>query len=423
MFHDVQYNIKKSKTFGGTLWGYSFLYGGTMNLSAIQVKSAKPQDKDYKLFDGEGLFLLVKKSGKKSWRVKYRFLNKEKLYTIGDFPVFSLQDAREEKLKLKRLIADGVDPVANRHKQRQETLVNSENTFEAIAREWHENKRTSWTEKYANQILIRLEDNIFPSLGNTPIKDIEPPLLLDVIRKIEKRGALEVAKRQLQKCGEIFRYAIATGRAVRDPSNDIKEALKPKKSGHFASIKVEELPEFLNVLKSNKARLYPTTQRALWLMLFTFVRTSELINAKWAEIDFERKFWVIPAERMKMRVEHVVPLSDQAVVLLKEQQTEFGHREHVFPSPIRPKNAISNNAILTALRRMGYQGKMTGHGFRSLAMGCIKQELGYRHEVVDRQLAHMPRSKIDRAYDRADFLQERIKMMQDWADYIEKMGR
>lgn len=364
--------------------------------------------------------MLVKASGKKHWRLKYRFLNKEKLLALGAYPLLSLQDAREAKLEAKRLIADGVDPVVYKQEQKQASIRNVENTFQSIAIEWYENKKDYWTERYANQLFRRLEEDIFPYIGNKPIKDIEPPLLLEVIRKIEKRGALDLAKRQLQKCGEIFRYGIATGQAIRDPSQDIGKALKPVKSGHFASIEVEDLPEFISILKSNKARLYDTTQNALWLMLLTFVRTGELINAKWDEIDFERERWIIPAERMKMRKEHIVPLSKQAIAVLEEQKKAWGRWEHVFPSPIRSRNAISNNTILGALKRMNYQGRMTGHGFRALAMGAIKQELGYRHEVVDRQLAHQPRNKIDRAYDRADFLQERIKMMQEWADYLDK---
>ena len=393
-----------------------------MKLTAIQVKNAKPKEKDYKLADGEGLFLLVKNTGKKKWRLKYRFLNKEKLLSIGSYPLMSLQDAREAKYDAKRLLNEGIDPSANKQEQKQEALLNQENSFQAIALEWYENRKSRWTVKYASEILSRLEADIFPQIGHMPIKDIEPPVLLKAIRKIEQRGANELSRRQLQKCGEIFRYAIATGRAVRDPSNDIKEALKPMKAGHFASIEVEELPEFLSVLKSNKARLYFTTQNALWMMLYTFVRTSELINARWDEIDLDAKKWLIPAQRMKMSKEHIVPLSNQAIEILKNQKSMGEQWEYVFPSPNKPRQPISNNTILKALRNMGYHGRMTGHGFRSLAMGAIKQELGYRHEVVDRQLAHVPKNKIDRAYDRAKFLEERTKMMQEWSDYLDNIG-
>jgi integrase len=394
-----------------------------MKLSAIQVKQAKSQEKDYKLFDGEGLFLLVKKNGNKHWRLKYRFLGTEKLLAIGPYPLLSLQEAREAKKKAKKLLAGGIDPVAHKKGSKEDAIRNVQNTFQAIAMEWYENRKHMWKPRYADEVWKRLNEDIFPHIGKMPIKDIEPPLLLEVIRKIEKRGALELAKRQLQKCGEVFRYAIATGRAVRDPSNDIKEALKPVKKTHFSAIEVEELPEFVAALNSNKGRLYPTTQNALWLIMLTFVRTSELINARWDEIDFERKRWIIPAERMKMGKEHIVPLADQAIEILKTQKEITGQWDHVFPSPNKPKQSISNNTILGALKRMGYQGRMTGHGFRSLAMGAIKQELGYRHEVVDRQLAHTPKSKIDKAYDRAAFLDDRTKMMQDWADYIDSLSQ
>ena len=246
---------------------------------------------------------------------------------------------------------------------------------------------------------------------------------MQVIRKIENRGAHELAKRQLQKCGEIFRFAIAEGKAVRDPSNDIKEALKPVKKEHFAALDIKDLPEFLAAVDRNDARLYQSTRNALNLMLLTFVRTSELIEATWDEIDFDTKEWIIPGERMKMGKDHIVPLSDQAIEILKSQKEIAGHWPLVFPSSVKPKKSMSNNTILGAIKRLGYQGRMTGHGFRALAMSGIKQELGYRHEVVDRQLAHVPKNKIDKAYDRAQFLDERRKMMQEWADYTDTLRK
>ena len=394
-----------------------------MKLTALQVKQAKPKENDYKLFDGEGLFLLVKKNGNKHWRLKYRFLGKEKLLALGSYPLFSLQDAREAKMEAKKLIAEGVDPVVHKQNSKVEAIRNVQNTFQAIALEWYENRKDIWNPRYADEVLKRLNEDIFPYIGKMPIKDIEPPLLLEVIKKIERRGALELSRRQLQKCGEIFRYAIASGRVERDPSNDIKEALKPVKKEHYASIDIEELPEFIDELKSNRARLHPTTHNALWLIMLTFVRTSELINARWEEIDFNKNRWVIPAQRMKMSKEHIVPLADQAVEILKKQEQLTGQWNHVFPSPVKPQKSISNNTILGALKRMGYQGRMTGHGFRSLAMGVVKQELGYRHEVVDRQLAHTPKNKIDKAYDRASFLEERAIMMQDWANYLDTIAK
>ena len=396
-----------------------------MKLTNTTCKNSKPlntgSNSPRKLADGYGLYLFVMPNGSKYWRFVYRYREKQKTYALGVYPEISLKEARDKTVELRKILHAGKDPAIEKKKLKCMHRQNAENTFETIAREWYDNKKESWTPKYAKEILKRLEDDIFPEIGVYPIKEIEPPFLLQVIRKIESRGAVDLAKRQLQKCGEVFRYAIATGRGVRDPSADIGDALKVVKSDHFASIDINEIPDFLSVLRSNKARLYPTTLNALKLMMLTFVRTNELINARWEEIDFARKLWTIPAERMKMKKVHLVPLSEQAIEILKEQRNKAGKWEHVFPSLYKPRQPISNNTILGALRRMGYQGRMTGHGFRSLAMSTIKQELGYRHEVIDRQLAHMPKSKITRAYDRADFLDERKVMMQDWANYLDSM--
>tara|TARA_R110001592_G_scaffold3525_1_gene19717 strand:- start:12868 stop:14103 length:1236 start_codon:yes stop_codon:yes gene_type:complete len=394
-----------------------------MKLNDTKCKNAKPFDppskSPRKISDGEGLSLWVMPDGRKYWRLAYRYAEKQKTMALGVYPEISLKDARDKKAEARKIIAEGKDPQLEKKRQKTMAKVSSENTFEAIAREWHENRKERWTPRYAEGVMTRLETYIFPEIGSYPIDEIEPPLLLQTIRKIESRPAIEIAKRQLQKCGEVFRYAIACGTAVRDPSSDIKGALKPQKKTHYAALDVKELPEFLRVLELNDARLYQNTRNAVKLLMLTFVRTSELIGASWDEIDFQAKEWVIPAERMKMRKAHVVPLSDQAIEILKSQKEIAGSWPLVFPSTVRPKQSISNNTILGAIKRMGYQGRMTGHGFRALAMSAIKQELGYRHEVVDRQLAHTPKNKIDKAYDRADFLKERAKMMQEWANYLD----
>lgn len=398
-----------------------------MKLTEIACKNARhsnPESKSpLKLSDGQGLSLWVLPNGAKYWRLAYRFNDKQKTLALGVYPDVSLKDARKRRAEAKEHLAEGKDPSLEKKKQKAITIQDNANTFKTIAFEWYENRKDYWRPRYAAEVLKRLEDDIFPEIGDYPIKEIEPPLLLQTIRKIESRGARELAKRHLQKCGEIFRYAVATGRAIRDPSNDLREALKPCKKEHFAALDPDELPEFLVQLNSNKARLYPTTINAMKLMLLTFVRTRELIEGSWDEIDFERKQWIIPAERMKMGKAHIVPLADQAITILREQKELARHWPHLFPSPNKPRQPISNNTILVALKRMGYQGRMTGHGFRALAMSTIKQELGYRHEVVDRQLAHVPKSKVDRAYDRATFLEERKKMMQDWANYIDEMQK
>jgi len=393
-----------------------------MKLNDTKCRAAKPDSKQYKIFDGAGLFLLIKPNGNKHWRLKYRINNKEKLLAIGAYPLISLAEARQARDEAKKLISQGEDPVLHKKKIKYNGVRDAKNTFQAIALDWFENRKDRWGERYADEVIKRLEKDIFPEIGKIPIKDIEPPLLLAVIRKIENRGAHEIARRQLQKCGEIFRFAIAEGKAVRDPSRDIGDALKPVKKDHYAAFDISELPKFLECLEKNDARLYKNTRNALKLIMLTFVRTSELINATWDEIDFDRAEWVIPAERMKMKKIHIVPLSKQAIAILKDQKEIAGKWPLVFPSSVKPQKSISNNTILGAIKRLGYKGQMTGHGFRALAMSAIKQELGYRHEVVDRQLAHVPKNKIDKAYDRALFLDERRVMMQEWADYIDNLS-
>lgn len=392
-----------------------------MKLSDIKVKNLYPKKKTYKVFDGRGLYIEVQPNGAKYWRLKYRIHDKERRLAIGVYPYVSLKEAREKREEAKRLIAENIDPSKDKKRKKLRSKENEKNTFESVAREWFENRNDYWSPRYKKEIIKRLENDIFPHLGEYPVDEIDPPLLLSVIKRIQNRGAIELGSRQLQVCGKIFQYGIACGRCVRDPSQDIRGALRPTKQTHYASIEINELPNFLETLHRNDARLHKTTRNALSLMMLTFVRTSELINAEWKEIDFDKKLWTIPAERMKMKKSHLVPLSDQAIEILTEQKIIADKWPHVFPSAIRKRQSISNNTILQAIKRLGYQGRMTGHGFRSLAMGAIKQELGYRHEVIDRQLAHLPYSKIDRAYDRADFLQERKKMMQDWADYIDRI--
>ena len=393
-----------------------------MKLNHQKCDKATREKDGPKLWDGSGMYLELHKNGRKYWRLKYRIDGKEKRLALGVFPEIGIKEARNRRDEARKLLDEGRDPSQEKKKQKALSQQNTVNTFEVIAREWHENRKSRWSQRYAEGVITRLENDIFPEIGNYPITEIEPPILLQTIRKIEKRKAHELARRQLQKCGEVFRYAIACGKAVRDPSADIKEALQPQQKGHFAALDVKELPDFLKAIEHNDARLYQNTRNALNLMMLTFVRTSELIGARWEEIDFEAKEWVIPAERMKMRKEHVVPLSRQAIEILENQKEIAGQWPLVFPSSVRPQQSISNNTILGAIKRLGYKGRMTGHGFRALAMSTIKQELGYRHEVVDRQLAHAPRNKIDKAYDRALFLDDRKVMMQEWANFIDALA-
>lgn len=401
-----------------------------MPLTDIACKNAKPREKQYKLNDGNGLYLLVKPNGGRYWRMKYQLDGKEKLLSFGVYPEVSLHEAREKRQEARKLLRDDVDPAQAKREDRRLAMMSRENSFEVVAREWHENKKDSWTEQYGINVMRRLEMDIFPVLGKYPIADIEPPDMLHAIRLIEKRGALDVSKRIAQVCGQIFRYAIATGRARRNPIPDIRDAFKPALKGHFASIDPSDLPAFIRTLNQNDARLFPSTRIAIRLMMLTFVRTSNLINARWEDFDLENAQWIIPAAHLKQRKaakmnpknSHIVPLCRQALELLAELR-QYSPDSLLFPGRGRTKTPMSNNTILTALKRMGYGGEMTGHGFRALAMTALKERLGYRHEVVDRQLAHVHKSKVDAAYDRAKFLDERKKMMQEWGDYLDVVAQ
>jgi integrase len=390
-----------------------------MPLTDTACKSARPKAKFYKKTDSQGLYLHIAPNGGRYWRLKYRFLGKEKRLACGVYPETSLAEAREKRAVARKMLEDGIDPSSTKRDNRQLAEVNAANTFEAVAREWHERYREKWTPLYARDILHRLETDIFPVIGKRPVADITPLIVLNALKKIENRGAGEMARRAVQYCGQIFRYAVVTGRAERNPTADLKGALKPVKHGHFSALEPKDLPEFLHTLERNDARLFVLTRLAIRLMMLTFVRTGELIAATWDEFDLEGAEWSIAAERMKMRKAHIVPLSRQAVAILKQLQVMNGNYQWVFASPTKHRRHMSNNTILKALERLGYKGRMTGHGFRALAMTTIQEKLKYPHDVVDRQLAHAPRNKVDAAYDRTKYLDDRRKMMQDWADYLD----
>lgn len=392
-----------------------------MHLTAIQCKTAQPKDKPYKLTDGQGLYLEVSPNGKKHWRFQYRFGNKRPRLALGPFPEVSLQEARDRREQNRKLLRDGINPTVHYKRAKQEQILRAEHTFEATAREWHKLHSANWSAGYRKDILARLSKSVFPEIGTFPVAELTAQDILAVIRKIEARGAYDIAHRNLQAIGRVMRFGIATGRCTTDPTYRLSEALRPYQSQHLATLDIKELPEFLNKLQRNEARLYPQTIRATKLLMYTFVRTSELIAAPWSELNLDTAEWVIPAARMKMRKDHIVPLSEQVVMLLREQRAAYPNRDYVFPHHSKRFGHMSNCTILSAIKKLGYGGRMTGHGFRALAMTTIKEKLGYRHEVIDRQLAHQPRSKVDRAYDRAQFLDERRVMMQEWADYIDSL--
>lgn len=398
-----------------------------MALTDIGIKSLKHEGAPTgtKHADGQGLYLLVKEAGK-YWRLDYRFDSKRKTLALGVYPAVSLAKARKRREEARELLADGVDPASAKRIEKVNKAITSGNTFEAVAREWHTNRLESWQPNTAKNILHRLEKDIFPLIGKQAITSLKAPVILDVLRQIEKRGALDVAKRQKQICGQIFCFAIATGRAEYNPVPSLLDAMKPRQCGHHAAIGVSELPTFLKALQRNEARMYLPNRILMRIMMLTFVRTSELIETPWSEIDLENESWVIPWQRMKMgkkkvnprKVDHHVFLPKQGWVLLRELHTLTGGGAYLFPNQRDHAKPVSNGAILAALKRMGYKNKMTGHGFRSLAKGILKT---LKHDIgnIERQLSHSSGEAYGEAYDRELFKEERRLMMQDYGDYLD----
>lgn len=387
-----------------------------MALTDIQIRNAKTEDKQYKLSDSGGLYVLMHPNGSKYWRLKYRIAGKEKVLSLGTYPLVSLAIARDKATKAKEQLLNNIDPSIAKKEEKLQQVIEVENSFESVARCWHANHIQKWSEDHSARILKRLENDIFPHFGFKAIETIKAPELLVALRVIEARGALEVARRVLQVCGQVFRYAVMTGRAERDISTDLKGALKTQKKSNYAYLKESELPEFLSKLDRYDGDLQ--TKLALKFLILTFTRTSEVRGARWDEINFEKKEWRIPAERMKMDETHVVALSTQTIVLLKELQSFTGSYEHLFPNRNKPMTFMSENTMLYAIYRMGYHSRTTAHGFRATA-STILNENGFAPDVIERQLAHAERNKIRASYNHAEYLPERRKMMQWWGNYID----
>lgn len=389
-----------------------------MPLTNVKIQASKPKDKPYKLSDSNGLFLLINPNGSRYWRMKYRWAGKEKLLALGVYPEVGLADAREKCAAARKLLSENKDPSQVRREEKHRAILNHSNNFEALAREWHENRKAKWTDHYAKNLLRRLEMDIFPKLGTRPIAEITASELLAALRAIESRGALDIAHRAKQACGMVFSYAIATGRADRNPATDLTGALKPQQKQHYAHLKEGELPELLEKLENYDGSLQ--TKLALKMLLLTFVRTSELRGAEWTEIDEEKREWRIPAERMKMRVVHIVPLSDQALQVLEELKPLTGQWKYIFPNQHKPAKVMSENTMLYALYRMGFHNRTTGHGVRATA-STILNEQGWKPDVIERQLAHVERNKVRGSYNHAQYLPDRHQLMQHWADYLDTL--
>jgi integrase len=371
-----------------------------------------------RLADGRGMYLEVQPNGGRYWRLKYRYGGKEKRLSLGVYPDVPLSAARLERERVRALLANGVDPSVDRKEAKVAAASEAANLFEAVARAWHVQWRAARTDHHADYVLRRLEADVFPLLGHRPIQDITAPMLVQVVKKIESRGAVDIAKRALQTCGQIFRYAVAHGYTDRNPAADIKPAdvIQSRKQTNYARVTAKELPDLLRKMAVYEGS--PHTRAALQLVAQTFVRTSELIEAKWDEFDLKAAEWRIPAERMKMRTPHVVPLARQSVDVLRCLEELRRLSPYVFPGERDHERPMSNNTLLKALERMGYKGRMTGHGFRGVASTAL-HEHGFEHALIELQLAHQERNRVSASYNWATYLPQRRKMMQWWADYLD----
>mgnify|MGYP005838204905 CR=1 FL=1 len=389
-----------------------------MTLTELALKNLKPKDKSYRKADSHGLCIEVRPKGEKYWRYRYRLNGKPQMASLGQWPRLSLADARKKRDEARDLVEAGKHPTREKKAQKIRSTFESENTFENIARRWLALKQEGLNEKYRKQCLERMEQHVFPALGDLPITEITIPDVVTVIEKIGQRGTVETARRMKQLISQTFRYAAQRGLCEHNPAADLRDILPASAEKHHACIKPNELPDLLQAIEAYNDKGNPLTVGAIKLLALTFVRTGELIGAKWEEIDWNRQEWHIPPERMKMRRPHMVPLSRQSLTVLKEIYAITGNKTHIFHSPRSKSRHISNGAVLMALRRMGYKNKMTGHGFRTLA-STILHEQGYKSDYIERQLAHADDDKIRAAYNRAEYALERKKMMQDYADFLD----
>lgn len=388
-------------------------------LSELQIRNAKPQETEYRLFDGGGLNLLVTPTGGKLWRMKYRYNEKVKQLSFGAYPAVTLADARQRREDAKKLLANGVDPGEIKKALKAAQGEQDENSFEVIAREWHAKFAHTWVASHAQHKLERMEKNIFPWIGAKPIAALTAPDVLKVLRLLESRNLLDTAHRARFDCGQIFRYAVATGRVDRDPTTDLRGALPPVKGGHHAApTDPKAVAPLLRAIDGFTGSF--VVKCAMQLAPLLFVRPGELRAAEWSEIDLEVAEWNIPADRMKMKIAHLVPLSRQAVEILKALQPLTGHSRYVFPCQRSPLRCMSNNAVNAGLRRLGFEkDEITGHGFRAMARTILDEVLQVRPDYIEHQLAHAVKDPNGRAYNRTAHLVERRKMMQQWADYLD----
>lgn len=393
----------------------------SMSLTELAIKNRKSSEKPIKMPDERGLFLLVHPNGSKYWRLRYSFEGKERLLALGVYPDVSLAEARERRDQARKHLANGVDPGALKKVSKRVSKIASENTFEAIAREWYVKHSKTWVPYHGDRILRRLEKDVFPWLGSLPIANLTPPDLLSILRRIEDRGALESAHRVQQNCGQIFRYAVATGRAERDVTADLRGALPPAQVKSFAAIlNPQKLGQLLRAIHGYEGSFI--TKCALRLAPLVFVRPGELRKAEWSEINLDLGEWNIPAEKMKMRQPHLVPLCKQAVDILRDLYPLTGEGKYLFPCVRTTTRPMSDNTINSALKRLGYDStEMSTHGFRATARTLLDEILGIRPDIIEHQLAHAVKDPNGRAYNRTTHLDARREMMQKWADFLDQL--
>lgn len=394
-----------------------------MPLTDAAIRKAKPLPKPVKLSDGGGLYLLLRPNGARWWRLDYRrpYTGKRNTLSLGTYPATGLAEARERRDAARKLLEADVDPAEHRKAEKAAGVERAANSFEVVAREWL--GKQTWVPSYSSKVSAWLENDVFPWIGARPVAEISAPEFLRVARRVEERGAIESAHRIMQNCGQVMRYAIATGRADRNPVSDLRGALaSPPERHHAAITDPREIGGLLRAIDAYRGNL--VTRSALQLAPLVFVRPGELRQAEWSEIDLDAAEWNIPAARMKMRLPHLVPLSRQAVAILRDLKPLTGRRQHIFPGGHDPRKPMSDNAINAALRRMGFEGDtMTGHGFRAMARTVLDEVLHFRPDYIEHQLAHAVRDPNGRAYNRTAHLAERRKMMQAWADYLDRLRK
>ncbi len=387
-------------------------------LTQAKINNAKPKAKPYKISDGKGLYLYVVPKGGKYWRLNYLFVGKQKTLALGVYPLVTLQMARDAVMQAKRQLQQGTDPGVFKKNQKQHAAFINDNTFEAVAREWYNLNATKWSKSHANKVMLRMLPNVFPVLGKAPIADITAVAFLNCVRRIEQRGAIDMAHRVTQICRQVFTYAVITGRISHNPIADLRGALQSRKAKNYPTLKPDEFGEFWHRLLAIKS----PNKHAIMLLAYTFVRPGEMRQARWQDFDFKNKIWVIPPEINKMGDAHHVPLSRQVLAILADLRKTRGNSDFVFPSVSNWRRAISDATLNKIIKICGYHGRLVAHGFRAFASTALNEQ-GYNADVIERQLGHKPRNKVRAAYNRAEYLPQRVTLMQDYADYLDALTK